>query len=150
MKYLKNVLQAVAGAGLAGRSLKYRRHGLLLAAPKPAAPKSAAPKPAAPKPAAPLLAMLLCLGLAPGLVLADRTTEPPAVAAAAQAQLVNINTADAATLAAGLRGVGVSRAEDIIRYRETYGPFGAVEELADVKGIGQATLDNNRAVITLE
>lgn len=135
MKYLKNVLQAVAGAGQAWRSLKHRHHGLL---------------PAAPQPAAPLLAMLLCLGLAPGLALADRITEPPAVAAAAQAQLVNINTADAATLAAGLRGVGLSRAEDIIRYRETYGPFGTVEELVDVKGIGQATLDNNRAVITLE
>lgn len=140
MKYLKNVLQVVAGAGQAWRSLKHRRHG----------PLPAAPQPAAPLPAAPLLAMLLCLGLAPGLALADRTTEPPAVAAAAQAQLVNINTADAATLAAGLRGVGLSRAEDIIRYRETYGPFGTVEELVDVKGIGQATLDNNRAVITLE
>lgn len=135
MTYFKNVLQVVAGAGQPGRPLKHPRHGLL---------------PAAPKPAAPLLAMLLCLGLMPGLALANTATEPPVVAAAAQARLVNINTADAATLAAGLRGVGVSRAEDIIRYRETYGPFGTVEELADVKGIGQATLDNNRAVITLE
>lgn len=116
--------RAVAGA-VAGRPRKYRRCG-------------------------PLLAMLLCLGLAPGPTLAETATEPPVVAAAAEAKLVNINTADAATLAAGLRGVGLSRAEDIIRYRETYGPFATVEELADVKGIGQATLDNNRAVITLE
>jgi competence protein ComEA len=94
--------------------------------------------------------MLLCLGWVPGLALAQTPAEPPAAVAAAQTQLVNINTADAATLAAGLRGIGLSRAEDIIRYRETYGPFGAVEELVDVKGIGQATLDNNRAVITLE
>jgi len=140
MTYLKNALHLVARAGQVGRSLKYRRHGPTLVATRPAVPKSAAP----------LLAMLLCLGLAPGLVLANTPTEPPAVAASAQAQLVNINTADAATLAAGLRGVGLSRAEDIIRYRETYGPFGTVEELVDVKGIGQATLENNRAVITLE
>ncbi|MFU8762933.1 MAG: ComEA family DNA-binding protein [Haliea sp.] len=135
MTYLKNALHVVARAGQVGRSLKYHRHQPTLAAPRPAAP---------------LLAMLLCLGLAPGLALADTPTEPPAIAAAAQAQLVNINTADAATLAAGLRGVGLSRAEDIIRYRETYGPFATVEELVDVTGIGQATLENNRAVITLE
>lgn len=135
MTNLKNALHLVAGAGRFGHPLKILRHGLT---------------PAAPQPAAPLLALLLCLGLAPGLALAETPTEPPAVVAAAQAQLVNINTADAATLAAGLRGVGLSRAEDIIRYRETYGPFATVEELVDVKGIGQATLENNRAVITLE
>ena len=135
MTYFKNALHLVVGAGRFGHPLKIRHYGLT---------------PAAPQPAAPLLALLLCLGLAPGLALAETPTEPPAVVAAAQAQLVNINTADAATLAAGLRGVGLSRAEDIIRYRETYGPFGTVEELVDVKGIGQATLENNRAVITLE
>ncbi len=125
MTYLEKSPQVVAGAGMAGRPLKLRRCG-------------------------PLLAMVLCLGLAPGAVLAETATEPPAVVAAAEARLVNINTADAAALAAGLQGVGLSRAEDIIRYRETYGPFATVEELADVKGIGQATLDKNRAVITLE
>ncbi|MFO7550069.1 MAG: helix-hairpin-helix domain-containing protein [Haliea sp.] len=135
MTYLKNSSQVVAGAGLTGRPLKNRRHG---------------PWPAAPWPAAPLLAALLSLGLMSGLTQADTAPEPPATAAAVQVQLVNINTADAAALAAGLQGVGLSRAEDIIRYRETYGPFGTVEELADVKGIGQVTLDKNRAVITLE
>jgi len=145
MTYFTNALHLVAGAGRFGRPLKIRHYGLT-----PVAPQPAAPQPAAPQPAAPLLALLLCLGLAPGLALAETPTEPPAVVAAAQAQLVNINTADAATLAAGLREVGLSRAEDIIRYRETYGPFGTVEELVDVKGIGQATLENNRALITLE
>ena len=70
----------------------------------------------------------------------------PAVAATQ----VNINTADAQTLAAGLKGVGASRAQDIVRYRETFGPFASAEELMEVKGIGQSTLDRNRAVITLE
>ncbi|MDZ7785054.1 MAG: ComEA family DNA-binding protein [Halioglobus sp.] len=63
---------------------------------------------------------------------------------------VNINTADARALAAGLTGIGVVRAEEIVRYRETYGPFSTVEELAEVTGIGKSTLDNNRSRITLE
>ncbi len=53
-------------------------------------------------------------------------------------------------MASGLNGVGRSRAEEIIRYRETYGPFKTVEELTEVKGIGKSTLEKNRAVITLD
>ena len=63
---------------------------------------------------------------------------------------VNINEADAATLASGLTGVGLSRAEKIVRYRETYGPFASVDELAEVKGIGPSTVDKNRTVIRLD
>ena len=70
--------------------------------------------------------------------------------APAPAATVNINVADAATLAAALNGVGLSRAEEIVRYREAYGPFSSVEELAEVKGIGEATLEKNRTVITLD
>ncbi|QIB67525.1 helix-hairpin-helix domain-containing protein [Kineobactrum salinum] len=72
------------------------------------------------------------------------------VTAMAAAETVNINAADADTLASRLQGIGMSRAQEIIRYREAYGPFSSVEELADVKGIGQATLDKNRVLITLE
>ncbi|QFU75337.1 competence protein ComEA [Halioglobus maricola] len=63
---------------------------------------------------------------------------------------VNINTADATALAGGLSGVGASRAEDIVRYREEFGPFTTLEQLTEVKGIGQATVDRNRSVITLD
>ena len=63
---------------------------------------------------------------------------------------VNINTAGAQVLAANLKGVGEARAMEIVRYRESYGPFESVDELADVKGIGKSTLDMNRGVITLE
>lgn len=63
---------------------------------------------------------------------------------------VNINTAGVATLAANLKGIGESRAMEIVRYRESYGPFESIDELAEVKGIGQSTLDMNRSVITLE
>ena len=63
---------------------------------------------------------------------------------------VNINSADAQTLANGLKGIGELRALEIVRYRETYGPFASIEELAEVKGIGKSPLDRNRGVITLE
>jgi len=70
--------------------------------------------------------------------------------AAVQSGTVNINTADAATLARMLNGVGQARAEEIVRYRETYGAFATIDELAEVKGIGPATVERNRALIVLE
>lgn len=63
---------------------------------------------------------------------------------------VNINTADAATLAEVLTGVGASRAEAIVRYREQYGNFLDVYELANVKGIGERTVERNASRIVLE
>ncbi|MGB1142054.1 MAG: ComEA family DNA-binding protein [Halioglobus sp.] len=71
-------------------------------------------------------------------------------AAAPPVQQVNINTADAAALAAGLKGVGQARAEEIVRYREAFGPFASPDELMEVKGIGRSTLELNRTLITLE
>jgi len=64
--------------------------------------------------------------------------------------MVNINTADAATLAERLTGVGLTRAQEIVRYRENFGDFGSVDELAEVRGIGAATVDKNRPRIVLE
>lgn len=75
---------------------------------------------------------------------------PEKAAPAATVAQVNINTADAQTMASKLHGVGEARAAEIVRYRETYGPFSSAEELVEVKGIGQSTLDKNRDVITLE
>lgn len=57
---------------------------------------------------------------------------------------VNINTADAATLAAELTGVGPVLAEEIVRDRTTNGKFNAPEDLARVKGIGQRVVEMNR------
>lgn len=72
--------------------------------------------------------------------------EVPGAAAAS----VNINTADAETLAVALHGVGLARAQDIVRYREQFGPFTTLEQLTEVKGIGAATLEKNRARIKLD
>ncbi len=67
-----------------------------------------------------------------------------------QLQQVNINEADAETLAMQLQGVGASRARAIVEYREEHGPFMSVEELTEVNGIGEATLLQNRALIVIE
>lgn len=61
---------------------------------------------------------------------------------------VNVNEADAATLA-GLSGIGQARAEAIIAYREEHGPFKVIEDLVNVKGIGPAFIDKNRELITV-
>ena len=92
--------------------------------------------------AALLLALLLGVGLTATAASAQQEVTAPAS--------VNINHADAATLAAALNGVGLSRAQAIVRYREAYGPFESVEELAEVKGIGDATVERNRKLITLD
>ncbi|HET9679834.1 MAG TPA: ComEA family DNA-binding protein [Gammaproteobacteria bacterium] len=63
---------------------------------------------------------------------------------------VNINTADAKTLAAELEGVGEAKAAAIVAYREANGPFTNAEELLKVDGIGEATLEKNMENIRLQ
>lgn len=65
------------------------------------------------------------------------------------ADRINVNTADAETLMS-IQGVGEKRAEAIIDYREENGPFSSVEELMNVDGVGQMTLDNNRDILAAE
>jgi len=60
---------------------------------------------------------------------------------------VNVNTADAATIAAELKGVGLSKAKAIVEYRKKHGPFRSAEDLTLVKGIGERTLELNKSDI---
>lgn len=94
------------------------------------------------------LALVLLLGFNP--IMTSTAVHAQDVAQSAQLASVNINSADAQTLAESLKGVGLTRAEEIVRYRETYGPFASVDELVEVKGVGPSTVDKNRAVLTLE
>lgn len=94
------------------------------------------------------LGFALLLVLTPVLTSTDVHAKDPTPAAAVSS--VNINNADAQTLAASLKGVGLSRAQEIVRYRETYGPFASVNELEEVKGIGPSTIEKNRALLILE
>lgn len=72
---------------------------------------------------------------------------PPASATAA-AGPVNLNTADAATLDT-LPGVGPATAQAIIDHRTRNGPFGSVDDLLAVKGIGPAKLAELRPRVTV-
>lgn len=56
---------------------------------------------------------------------------------------VNINTADAETIAAELKGVGLSKAKAIVEYRKKHGPFKNPGDLSLVKGIGERTIEIN-------
>ena len=60
---------------------------------------------------------------------------------------VDINTANAETLSAELDGVGMAKAKAIVEYREKHGPFKNPEDLSLVKGIGDRTVELNRANI---
>ncbi len=62
---------------------------------------------------------------------------------------VDINSADATTLALALEGVGMSKAQDIVAHREQFGEFKSVDELAEVSGIGPATIARNRDKILI-
>lgn len=62
---------------------------------------------------------------------------------------VNINTASAEVLAERLVGIGLSRAQAIVAYRDTNGNFQDAYELVAVRGVGEATVANNEAVIRL-
>ncbi len=95
-----------------------------------------------------LCALLARAGGGAPLHAASKTAQTPAAGPAVST--VNINTADARTLAVALNGIGLSRAEDIVRYREQFGPFTTVDQLAEVKGVGVATVEKNRARITLD
>lgn len=71
------------------------------------------------------------------------------VQSVAQATQININTADAQQLAYALTGVGIKRAQDIIKLREELGQFSDINQLMQVKGIGPRMLELNKERIVL-
>jgi competence protein ComEA len=63
--------------------------------------------------------------------------------------LVNINTASADDLSA-LPGIGPTIAQRIVDYRTAHGPFSHIEDIMNVAGIGPATFDNIKDVISVQ
>ncbi len=62
---------------------------------------------------------------------------------------VDVNTADEETISAELKGIGITKAIAIVEYRKANGPFRSVDDLAQVKGIGERTIAMNREFIML-
>lgn len=64
-------------------------------------------------------------------------------------EVVNINTADAATLDRVLVNIGPAKAQAIVDYRRANGAFRSPEQLAMVKGVGLKTVERNRDRIVI-
>ena len=71
------------------------------------------------------------------------------VAASAFAAPVNINTADAKTLAENIKGIGPKKAQAIVVYRRENGPFKSIHDLTKVKGIGEKFIIKNKNELLL-
>ncbi len=65
------------------------------------------------------------------------------------AQSVNINEADAKTIATNVNGIGMNRAKAIVAYRDKFGPFDSVNDLVKVKGVGKKTVQKNKDRLTV-
>lgn len=65
-----------------------------------------------------------------------------------QSDKININTADITELDK-LPNIGPARAADIVAYRETNGGFQSIEELKNIKGIGDKTFEELKDVVTV-
>ncbi|HHF7367037.1 TPA: ComEA family DNA-binding protein [Legionella bozemanae] len=57
---------------------------------------------------------------------------------------IDLNTADLSMLTGSVKGIGKKRAEAIIAYRKSHHGFKSLEELAEVKGLGQHFVTANR------
>lgn len=61
---------------------------------------------------------------------------------------VNLNTASVGELDA-VKGIGPGKAKAIVQYREKNGPFKSVDDLSQVKGFGQKSVDKLRPELTV-
>lgn len=88
-----------------------------------------------------------CLFSISPLVVADSVTDK-AKLVQMKMQKINVNTATLEELTA-LPGVGTKKAAAIIEYREKFGKFGSIEQIAEVKGVGKKMLEKMKDQISL-
>jgi competence protein ComEA len=89
---------------------------------------------------APMKKFLMTLVLATGSLLVNT----------AFAEMVNINKANADIMQNNLKGIGIKKAEAIISYRTEHGDFKKLEDIKEVKGIGDALFEKIKADISLD
>ena len=100
------------------------------------------------------MSRVLCALLVAGCLCASSTAASPqskpasGKVAAAPATIVNLNTATATQIAT-LPGIGEKAAQRIIEYREKNGGFKKIEELMNVKGIGEKSFLKLKPLVTV-
>ncbi|HFI0621554.1 TPA: helix-hairpin-helix domain-containing protein [Streptococcus suis] len=82
-------------------------------------------------------------------VVASTTTSSAMSPEEKSTSLVNLNTATEADLQT-ISGIGAKRAADIIAYREANGGFKSVDDLNNVSGIGDKTMESIRPYVTVD
>ena len=98
-----------------------------------------------------MTAIVLVLGLVAASVSAQDAAKPPAKAtpaSAASGMPINLNTATVAQLET-LPGIGKSTAERILEYRQKNGGFRKVEDLMNVRGVGEKSFLKLKSLITV-
>ena len=95
------------------------------------------------------MVVLLALGLA-GVAHAAQTSarRSPSASEATAGTLVNLNTANASQLET-LPGIGKSTAERILEYRQKNGGFKKIEDLMNVRGVGEKSFLKLKSLVTV-
>ena len=91
---------------------------------------------------------LVALIIGAASLVAQEPKEPKMPAATHAAAAVNLNTATAAQLE-GLPGIGKATAERIVEYRQKSGGFKKIEDLMNVRGIGEKNFLKLKPLITV-
>ena len=95
-----------------------------------------------------LVALAFLIAVQPRAAAAQQQASARAAAKPPVTAVVNLNTASAAQLEA-LPGIGAKTAARIVEYRQKNGPFKKIEELMNVKGIGEKSFLKLRPQITI-
>ncbi|ABZ77302.1 competence protein ComEA helix-hairpin-helix repeat protein [Shewanella halifaxensis HAW-EB4] len=94
------------------------------------------------------LSSLLIFPAVSATKVAETPTSEQAKQSQAKSELIKINSATVAQLSA-LSGIGEAKAAAIVEYRQVHGKFDSVDQLTEVKGIGEKLIEKNRSQLSL-